>query len=408
MEILFSEIPWSNVEERVRSQLKHEIDIWDENRLLNASIDDLCQYFVDSYQINIPVINRDKIIINEPEETEVDVSRDPRYAVDDRDQPAYVPGVRIQISVPFTGDYGAFRYKPAVASFQPPRASISMSNRLIFVITGTDLQADTVRQEFDEKLDIIDSYLDSLRRNANILNDQLDSIARHWIDERRTRLLAYRNLAASIGYTLRQREDSPRTYTAPEVRRRIAPTPPETSSQSYQPEPALDQENYEHILGVIENMAQVMEYSPTAFSEMAEEVLRWHFLVQLNGHYEGQATGETFNYGGKTDILIRSEGKNIFIAECKYWGGPQTLTGAIDQLLGYSSWRDTKVAVIIFNRNKDFTRVLDSIVPTTKEHPNCKRELDQRSETSFPFVFSHRDDVNREMTLTVMAFDVPR
>ena len=408
MEILFSETPWSNVEERVHSQLKHEIDTWGENQLLNTSIDDLCEYFADKYHIDIPVINRDEIIIEEPEETEVDVSGDIKYAVEDQSQPANVPGVRIQITVPFTGIYGAFRYKPAASSHQPPRAHISMNNHLIFVITGVDLQADTVRQEFDGKLDIIDDYLDSLRKSANTLNDQLNSIARHWIDKRRTRLLAYRNLAASIGYTLRQREDSPGTYTVPEVRRRIVPKPPEASSQPYQPEPALDQENYEHILGVIENMAQVMEYSPAAFSKMDEEVLRWHFLVQLNGQYEGQATGETFNYGGKTDILIRSEGKNIFIAECKYWGGPQTLTGAIDQLLGYSSWRDTKVAIIVFNRNKDFTGVLDSIVPTTKEHPNFKRELKSRSETSFPFIFSHRDDANREMTLTIMAFDVPR
>ena len=106
--------------------------------------------------------------------------------------------------------------------------------------------------------------------------------------------------------------------------------------------------------------------------------------------------------------MIKSEGKNIFIAECKYWGGPKKLTETIDQLLGYSSWHDTKVAVIVFNRNKNFTNVLDSIKSTTKEHPNCKCELGQRSETSFRFVFSHRNDPNREMTLTVMAFDVPK
>ena len=155
-------------------------------------------------------------------------------------------------------------------------------------------------------------------------------------------------------------------------------------------------------------MSQVMERDPTAFSTMKEESLRSHFLTLLNGIYEGQATGETFNCQGRTDILIRSEGKNIFIAECKYWHGPSTLTTAIDQLLGYSSWRDTKVAVIVFNRNKDFTNVLNSISPTTREHPNCMRELAQRSETSFRFIFSHRNDPNREMTLTAMAFDVPK
>ena len=129
--------------------------------------------------------------------------------------------------------------------------------------------------------------------------------------------------------------------------------------------------------------------------------------MQLNGHYEGQATGETFNYEGKTDILIRSQGKNIFIAECKYWAGPKTLMDTLDQLLGYSSWRDTKVAVIIFNRNKDFTKVLESIRETVKKHPNCKRDLGLRSESSFRYVFAHRDDPNREMFVTVLAFDVP-
>ena len=43
------------------------------------------------------------------------------------------------------------------------------------------------------------------------------------------------------------------------------------------------------------------------------------FWFELNGHYEGGASGETFNYEGKTDILIRVQGKNIFIAECEYW-----------------------------------------------------------------------------------------
>jgi hypothetical protein len=127
----------------------------------------------------------------------------------------------------------------------------------------------------------------------------------------------------------------------------------------------------------------------------------------LNGHYEGGATGETFNYEGKTDILIRVQGKNIFIAECKYWSGPKKLRETIDQLLSYSSWRDTKVAIIIFNRKKNFSAVLDSIPPIVDAHPNCKRFIGRQSETNFRYTFAHRDDPNRELTLTVMAFDVP-
>jgi hypothetical protein len=141
---------------------------------------------------------------------------------------------------------------------------------------------------------------------------------------------------------------------------------------------------------------------------MDEEALRTHFLVQLNGHYEGQATGETFNYEGKTDILIRVDGKNVFIGECKFWGGPKKLLEAIDQLLSYSSWRDTKVAVIIFNRNKDLSRVLETLKAAVLSHPNCKRHVDIHKETTFRYIFSHRDDVNRELILTISVFDVPK
>ena len=113
------------------------------------------------------------------------------------------------------------------------------------------------------------------------------------------------------------------------------------------------------------------------------------------------------DYEGKTDILIRAQGKNIFIGECKYWGGPKKLLETIDQLLSYSSWRDTKVAVIIFNRKKNFTAVIDAIQPTVETHPNFKSSIGRLSETSFRYTFAHRDDTNREMSVTVMAFDVP-
>ena len=166
-------------------------------------------------------------------------------------------------------------------------------------------------------------------------------------------------------------------------------------------------DEYEHILSVLSNMVEVMERSPRAFKHMGEEDLRTHFLVHLNGHYEGQATGETFNYEGKTDILIRAEGRNIFIAECKFWTGPAGLTDALDQLLGYTAWRDTKTALLLFNRNRNMSTVLNGIPKTVRDHSNYKSERTTKSETEFRYIFGHRDDINREITLSILAFDVP-
>jgi len=65
------------------------------------------------------------------------------------------------------------------------------------------------------------------------------------------------------------------------------------------------------------------------------------------------------------------------------------------------------VAVILFNRNRDFSRVLEAIGGQVRTHPNFKRDLGKSSETVFRYVFAHKDDANRELFLAVLAFDVP-
>jgi hypothetical protein len=166
-------------------------------------------------------------------------------------------------------------------------------------------------------------------------------------------------------------------------------------------------QDYEEILRIIKNMTRVMELSPESFRGMGEEDLRTHFLVQLNGAFEGQATGETFNFQGKTDLLIRVDGKNVFIGECKFWGGEKAFLDTISQLLSYLSWRDTKTAVLVFNKNADFSKVLETIKAVVSKHPQYKRDNGTIDETNFRYVFSQPNDANRELTLTVMAFDIP-
>lgn len=142
---------------------------------------------------------------------------------------------------------------------------------------------------------------------------------------------------------------------------------------------------------------------------MSEEDRRWLFLVPLNIHYEGQATGETFNFKGKTDIIILVDGKCIFIAECKVWDGPKSLTAAIDQILRYTTWRDGKTAILLLNRDRKMTAVLDKVASTVGKHPSCVRQHEEYShETGFRFTLKRPDDPSRQLTLTVLVFEVPK
>jgi hypothetical protein len=402
---LFSKVDWYSVDRHQRDLLSNEVAELDGDRLLNTAIDDLCKYFVNKYCVNVPNLRRDDIVADQ-RETQIDVSRDQLRYSSGRSQQSHMPGTMVEVTVPFEGDDEAFTIQPTTYSSNPPQGDVE-NGVLILRIEGTNLDAAGVRTQIDRTLGHIESYLTTLRGDAAGLNNQLLMFAREAIEKRREKLLADRNLVSELGFKMKARVHDSKTYVAPEVRRKIAPTLPPASNAQYKPEPTLASADYDHILGVIQNMAHVMERSPSAFVSMNEESLRSHFLVQLNGHFEGQATGETFNYQGKTDILIRSEGKNIFIAECKFWGGAKKLTETIDQLLSYSSWRDTKVAVIVFNRNKNFSNVVRTIDGSVHEHTGFKRKVRQVSETAFQYVFAHRDDPNRELLLTVLVFDVP-
>ena len=158
----------------------------------------------------------------------------------------------------------------------------------------------------------------------------------------------------------------------PEIKRSAAPRPIPSQGVAVQPDPTLEMEHYDHILTVVKNMVKVMECSPKAFKELDEENLRFHFLVQLNGHYEGMATGETFNYQGKTDIIIKYNGQNLFVGECKFWKGPKGYTETIDQLLKYITWRDTKAAIFVFCKDVDPSVPVQKIPEETANLPNMQ------------------------------------
>ena len=219
--------------------------------------------------------------------------------------------------------------------------------------------------------------------------------------------MADNEMIRSFNYPIKKYEGSEATYPVPLTRKAMAFEKTAPKESSYKPEPSLKLEDYDEIIKIILNMALVIERNPKAFSRLDEEDIRTFILMFLNGIYEGNATGETFNFEGKTDILIRMNGRNIFIAECKFWTGPNGLTDTIDQLLRYVSWRDTKTAIILFNKNKDLSLVIKKIPGVVTSHPNYRRTFSGFDETTFRYAIHQKDDNDREIILTILIFDMP-
>lgn len=402
--ILFHREGIFEIPRHFETEMYKAIDAIDGNKLLNTSVEDLADYFEQEYKINVPILKEDQITVDQ-NETKIDVSHNFNRFVPNGET-VYVTGTKITYFVPFEGDASLFQFHASTYSFNPPRAEITGNElKIVFVFEKGDPKQ--IGERFKNILAEIESNLNCMRNDVRAHNESIRNKATGRIEARRKKLLDDQGIVTSLGFPLRQREGIAKTYIAPVAKKRISLSMPLAGTQPFKPEPTLDMQEYENILSVMSNMVIVMERSPMAFKDMKEEDIRQHFLVQLNGQYEGQATGETFNFEGKTDILIRAEGKNIFIAECKFWKGPKGFTETIDQLLGYTTWRDTKTAILVFNRNRNFSEVIAQVPDLIKQYPYYKRQLSYNSETGFRFILHHRDDKNREITLTVLCFDVP-
>lgn len=197
-------------------------------------------------------------------------------------------------------------------------------------------------------------------------------------------------------------------FSAPTVKKRIIPQPTVPKDKVFTTEPTMSKEMYDDLLRVIYDSGKNMELKPSLYKAKDEEGLRDQFLFVMETRYEGtNASGETFNRGGKTDIILKysADGSNLFVAECKFWHGAAEFHKAISQLFGrYLSWRDSKVALIIFVTNKEFTSVLNTITNEISKHPYFVKESGKRGESSFSFLFHLPQDSEKLVYFEVMAF----
>jgi len=173
------------------------------------------------------------------------------------------------------------------------------------------------------------------------------------------------------------------------------------------PEYALTDKQYAEVLKVIRAMGRSMEQTPQAFASLGEEDLSAVLLAALNAVFEGGATAETFNCKGKADILVRHAGKNVLVGECKVWKGPKSLTVALDQVLDYVTWRDTKTAVMLFVHHGDMGAIPEAIPGVVDGYEFTKRRVDV-ADGEWRWTLRHRHDETREVVVAVMAFNLPR
>jgi hypothetical protein len=284
--------------------------------------------------------------------------------------------------IPWTGDADLLHCRPTPGGLQSPRVWLDGGD-LCFGIVDFYGDGRYVRERASQNLDALRRYNDALQQNIHAYNEQL---LKEVGTAYRGRLDAFgqRNkVLETLGVPIKVSSSIPATFAVPHVRKKI----PRPVAKPESPEPALDGEVYRDILKTVHDTGKAFERMPSTYAGKDEESLRDHFILQLEPRYEGSTTGETFNKTGKTDILMRYERSNLFVAECKVWRGEKAHQDAIGQILSYLTWRDSKAALIHFVMGKEITPVLKAVESSTPSHPNFVSFEGRPSESWFDYRF---------------------
>lgn len=413
---LFSDRPIHEVFDDRVGRVKKDVAAIAPDVVRASSAQDLAAQLSEKYLLACPNLQVGSMAV-EPSEVQIDMT--PRFDDDPLDRWHHfdhhtlgrsrsrrperhlVPGHEVAFAIPFVGSPEVFQCEPSQFKSTHPKGIVKDGElRLVYRMTDTDTP---VRPRFDRDLAEIEEWLGWLKGDVDRGNDRICTWAKNELEARQKRLAATDDLVGSLGLPIRRRADAPAVHQIPPVRRKAIVHPAPGVRDPY-----IEMAEYETILGIMRSLVSVMERSPRSFAGLDETVLRDFLLMTLNGQYDGAAMAEAFNGNGKTDILVRVGDRNVFIAECKFWSGPKSLAKAIDQLLGYTCWRDTKIAVVLFNRSRNFSRVLAQAAGVLKAHPNHSRSLDYPQESGCRAVLTHPSDPARELILTVLVFDVPK
>ena len=404
---LFRQTEFRQAQNEWLSRMHSSVESVTADGFARMSVDELAADIAERLRVEPPRLLKEEIQQGEPEERYA-TSRDPFFERSVRSRL-----VAVEFFVPFTGSENALTIQPTHSLVTDWREFRLVDHEIVMTFEGVAPEPADLQRWYARMIGNLEKQLSYLERDLRGWNSHLESKLRQLLEGRRRALEHDEKLVGSLGLTMRRRGDAPRPV--PLQRKHLATTRKNqggTRGASDTPpsnDPRLTRAQYEEIVSILGETATGFERSPRTLVKLTEEEIRDQILIVLNSHFRGQATGETFNAAGKTDILVRVEDRNAFIGECKFYRGPKSVTSAVGQLLKYLAWRDAHAAlVLIFRGIKGPTEAIRRSIEAIRDHASFVREVSDRDAESgrYEWIVAHPDDSERRIHVTLISIVV--
>ena len=384
-------------------------NITDEN-ILAADVNELIEYYTEEFEIHPIVLYLDHI-----SETlaEIEIQRS-NYSNQ------IIEGYRISYHIPFSGDvrllysYPSFSFLKTMEVDDIIKTDDPAIKTIVFSLeyskyeldknVSPDFKMDEFARAFKPYMDVIDE----INKRVRAFNAQLPDLLKDALTKRKRKAENYAALSKTLSIPLKRNPNAPNTVPIPlkRVQTKNPRLPGMPGAYPFTNEYSISDADYKNIRGIINFAGFAMEKAAATFKKLDEHALRNIMVAFLNTHYLGTATGEAFCKAGRADIHILFENKAAYIAECKVWFSDQDLTAAVEQLFKYTTWRDIKTSIIIFNkRSMFFKRILLSIDDYLRKNTLC-RNIRPINENEWLCEFKQSTDAVDFITIHIIAFNL--
>lgn len=380
---LFSDYNTSQFIENQKMDVKNEINRLTNDEICNTPIDELLDYFGHKYKIDLIEVEHEFDYINyDVKETNKKVYNEFHRHLPFEKEYYYIDAYKIIYEIPFEGCEELLYLKPSSYIwnkfevdniFRPTEQN---EGKIVFSkvygrkeINEKENLKEFTKNEFNKDFSNYIKMIEYVNSDISVYNEELGDNIKTLLENRLEKAKDYINVREKLDIPLKLNSNAPniKPIRLKKVKKDKNREFPKLKSSPI--EYSISDDDYENIKNIINLTCISMEKLARTFCKFQEEELRDVILSNLNTHYQNNATGETFNKRGKTDIHIPFENKSAYIGECKIWTGKEKFLAAIDQLFSYMRWRDTKTSLIIFNKkNKDFPKLIETIDDLLSKH----------------------------------------
>jgi hypothetical protein len=393
-----------NYQQQIFEKVRQEINAEDKSYLLNVNDEEYIQHMVDKYSLDEVGVDPDSLQIADTKEV-VSGVRDPIWGRAEAKHLQYI------CEVSYSGDRRTFELKSMSGLMWAIDVTFMSDSVMTFAVDDYMNNTAQVKSDIEHQKSNLVQKVNELNGEIRGYNNLLHNTVAAALSNRKVEIEKYNSSLIDIGIPVKKKEEVPSTFAIPIENRQPRVTienieqakPASKAAKPSLPDPMLADSIYQEIITTTHDVGKVMERLPKLYANRDENSMRDLFLLYLEPRFTS-AGGETFNGAGKTDILIRYKNSNVFIAEFKYWEGKKLFTDAISQLFGYLTWRDSKAALVVFNKNKDHTAVVDEINTILKEHACFVEQKETIEGTWLNFVMHFPDDESKTIQLAVQVF----